>query len=144
MCNCIETLEWWCMPRCWQLLKLKFPQILSALAFFPWNMTNLTPNFEICNTFMKIGMVGPSLNRIIGYDVGVTLFYVVGFGVGVIWAQVVCTVEYCTCLLLSHGHLSTYAKKALVVVFNQIIKFVWSGSQSGRVWGCGALWDKYN
>ena len=47
-------------------------------------MTNLTPNFEICNTFMKIGMVGPSLNRIIGYDVGATLFYVVEFGVGVI------------------------------------------------------------
>ena len=47
-------------------------------------MTNLTPYFEICNTFMKIGMAGPSLNRIIGYDVGVTLFYVVRFGVGMI------------------------------------------------------------
>ena len=47
-------------------------------------MTNLTPNFEICNTFMNRGMAGQSLNKIIGYDVGVTLFYVVGFGVGVI------------------------------------------------------------
>ena len=91
-------------------------------------MPNLTPYFEIWNTFMKIGMVGQSLNRIIVYDVGVTGFYVVGFGVGVIWAQVVWTVAYCTCLLPSHGHLSTFAKKSLVVVFNQIIKFVWSGS----------------